>query len=225
MQIDWDEIGSDKYVKIEKNADFDNDLLEEMINGVDLVDYFSNNENLPLTQHSPNLYKAHCPFSDHDDLNESFVIYEDTNSFFCFGCKKGGKIFQWLLDASGKNMNFVNAVELVANLTGISPNLDVSGSLDRLKENIENIINEENDHNLFTKNELNLIISKMGYNHIKNNNFSQKEILFAENIYKVWDYIFNNYDKYRDKHKQVKKMFISKFKKRKILLENETEEL
>jgi predicted XRE-type DNA-binding protein len=96
--------------------------------------------------------------------------------------------------------------------------------LERLKENIQNTLNEEGDQNLFTKNELNFIISKMGYNHIKNNNFAQKEILFVEKIYKVWDSVFNDYEKYKDKNKQLKKLFISKFKKRNKKI-NELEEV
>ena len=31
-----------------------------------------------------------CPFPDHEDTNESFKFYINTNSFFCFGCGRGG---------------------------------------------------------------------------------------------------------------------------------------
>jgi len=31
-----------------------------------------------------------CPFSFHEDIEPSFHIYEDTNTFKCFGCGKGG---------------------------------------------------------------------------------------------------------------------------------------
>jgi DNA primase len=33
-------------------------------------------------------YMALCPF--HNDKNPSLRIYEDTNTFHCFGCHKGG---------------------------------------------------------------------------------------------------------------------------------------
>jgi len=32
-----------------------------------------------------------CPFPDHQDRTPSFVMYPDTNSYFCFGCNKSGK--------------------------------------------------------------------------------------------------------------------------------------
>jgi hypothetical protein len=31
---------------------------------------------------------GHCPL--HDDKSPSFHIYPDTNSWYCFGCKRGG---------------------------------------------------------------------------------------------------------------------------------------
>ena len=35
-----------------------------------------------------NLYRGLCPF--HPDRYPSFVVYPETESFFCFGCRKGG---------------------------------------------------------------------------------------------------------------------------------------
>jgi DNA primase catalytic core len=31
-----------------------------------------------------------CPFNDHDEQEPSFVVYLDSNSFYCFGCKRHG---------------------------------------------------------------------------------------------------------------------------------------
>lgn len=33
-----------------------------------------------------------CPLPDHEDRNPSFNIYQDTNSWFCFGCSRGGDV-------------------------------------------------------------------------------------------------------------------------------------
>ena len=35
-----------------------------------------------------------CPF--HEDLNPSLVVYPETQSFFCFGCRKSGDVIRYL---------------------------------------------------------------------------------------------------------------------------------
>lgn len=35
-------------------------------------------------------YKAHCPLKGHTDNNPSFVVYCETDSFYCFSCNRGG---------------------------------------------------------------------------------------------------------------------------------------
>ena len=37
-----------------------------------------------------------CPFSSHQDRSPSFYFYPDTNSFYCFGCKKSGGPVQFV---------------------------------------------------------------------------------------------------------------------------------
>lgn len=37
-------------------------------------------------------HEARCPLPDHDDRTPSFNVYEDTNSWFCFGCNHGGDV-------------------------------------------------------------------------------------------------------------------------------------
>lgn len=40
---------------------------------------------------TPGGFIAVCPFPDHDDSTPSFVMYPDTQSYFCFGCNRSGK--------------------------------------------------------------------------------------------------------------------------------------
>lgn len=38
--------------------------------------------------------KSLCPF--HNDTDPSLKFYKNTNSFFCFGCKKGGNVIKFI---------------------------------------------------------------------------------------------------------------------------------
>src|SRR5215208_1680237 len=37
---------------------------------------------------------ARCPLPDHPDKSPSFTVYPETNSFFCFGCLRGGDVVE-----------------------------------------------------------------------------------------------------------------------------------
>jgi hypothetical protein len=52
-------------------------------------------------------YMARCPF--HEDKNPSFYVYPDTNSFYCFGCHKGGDVIKFVESYFG--YGFKEAVE------------------------------------------------------------------------------------------------------------------
>lgn len=39
---------------------------------------------------TPGGFIAQCPFPDHEDRTPSFVMYQDDQSYYCFGCKKSG---------------------------------------------------------------------------------------------------------------------------------------
>jgi CHC2 zinc finger len=48
-------------------------------------------------------WTARCPLPNHEDKVPSFVVYPETNSFFCFGCLRGGDVvdlarFAWGYD-------------------------------------------------------------------------------------------------------------------------------
>lgn len=50
---------------------------------------------------------CHCPF--HDERTASFKIFDDTNSFYCFGCGVGGNLIN--LCAKANNLGYLEAMK------------------------------------------------------------------------------------------------------------------
>ncbi|RLC33897.1 hypothetical protein DRH14_04130 [Candidatus Shapirobacteria bacterium] len=57
-----------------------------------------------------------CPF--HDDHEPSFTVYEQTNTWHCFGCERGGDIISFIEEKEG--LDFTGAVRKIEELTGVS---------------------------------------------------------------------------------------------------------
>lgn len=56
-----------------------------------------------------------CPF--HNEKTPSFNIYPESNSFYCFGCNKGGGVFQFVMGV--ENLAFPDAVRWLAQRAGM----------------------------------------------------------------------------------------------------------
>lgn len=63
------------------------DAAKEAVPVVDLAERLCGPGGLP---HVGEKWVASCPLPEHDDGSPSFVVYPQTNSFFCFGCLHGG---------------------------------------------------------------------------------------------------------------------------------------
>jgi len=61
----------------------------------------------PTNRHFKNQYL--CPF--HEEKTPSFHLYPQTNSYFCFGCQKGGDVISYVMDKN--KMEFVEAVNFL----------------------------------------------------------------------------------------------------------------
>lgn len=92
---------------------YSDDELQEIAGKIDIVDYISQTEEL---HNKGAKYFIKCPFHKGDDT-PSLCIYPSTQSWYCYGCHKGGRIFQWIMNKDG--ISFGKAVERVANIAGV----------------------------------------------------------------------------------------------------------
>lgn len=88
----------------------DLELIKQKINIVDLIQ-----EYLPLKKTGIN-YKANCPF--HQEKTPSFVVSPERGIWRCFGCNRGGSIFDFIMEKEG--LDFPEALEVLARRAGVT---------------------------------------------------------------------------------------------------------
>jgi DNA primase len=59
-------------------------------------------------------YRARCPF--HDDRNPSFVVYPETQTFYCFGSRAHGDVLSFLMRK--ERLTFPEALTVLRELNG-----------------------------------------------------------------------------------------------------------
>ena len=91
-----------------------NEAKTEIKRRIDIVDFF-NQRGYDLKQ-SGSRYVTLCPF--HSEKTPSFSINEATESWYCFGCRKHGDIFTYLMEKDG--LTFPEAVQEMADQLGIT---------------------------------------------------------------------------------------------------------
>ena len=82
----------------------DQSVIDEIKNKTDILDLVS--EYVKLEKRGRN-YIGLCPF--HDEKTPSITVSEDKQICHCFGCKKGGNVFQFTQEI--KDVSFVEAVK------------------------------------------------------------------------------------------------------------------
>lgn len=92
---------------------FSDAFLEEVQRANDIVEVISSY--LPLKRAGKD-FKACCPF--HAEKTPSFTVSPSKQFFKCFGCGKGGSVFQFVM--SRENITFPEAVEMLAERAGIA---------------------------------------------------------------------------------------------------------
>lgn len=81
--------------------------IDEVLAATDIVSVIGRKVNLKKTGRT---HKGCCPF--HDEKTPSFVVYENSQTFHCFGCGEGGNAINFLMKT--KNMSFVEAIKELA---------------------------------------------------------------------------------------------------------------
>ncbi len=78
-------------------------------NNVDIVDVVSEYVELKKTG---NHYRGRCPFPDHEDREPSFTVYQDTQSYCCYGCESKGDVIDFISQIKG--CSFKEALEFLS---------------------------------------------------------------------------------------------------------------
>ncbi|MES2856653.1 MAG: DNA primase [Bdellovibrionota bacterium] len=93
---------------------FSQDFIEKVRESNNIGEIIGQHTELKGTGHR---LMGRCPFPDHSDKSPSFSVTEDNQLYYCYGCKKGGNVFNFLETYNG--MSFPEAIEFLARRAGI----------------------------------------------------------------------------------------------------------
>ncbi|HDY4569399.1 TPA: DNA primase [Staphylococcus aureus] len=99
----------------------DQSIINEIKDKTDILDLVS--EYVKLEKRGRN-YIGLCPF--HDEKTPSFTVSEDKQICHCFGCKKGGNIFQFTQEI--KDISFVEAVKELGDRVNVAVDIEATQS-------------------------------------------------------------------------------------------------
>ena len=95
------EEGKKSFAGFKKGVSLKTNILEVIKACTDLEELKDNGET----------YTCRCPLPNHKDITPSFVIYKKSNSYYCFGCNRGGNIIGFV-----KNFYGISAKEAIKKL-------------------------------------------------------------------------------------------------------------
>lgn len=160
-------------------------FLQELRLKTDVVDLISSYVSL---KKRGNTYVGLCPF--HNEKTPSFTVYENTQSFYCFGCGAGGDGVSFMRKI--ENLDYIDAVKVLAQRAGMQmPNEGYDDSLSK-KRRVILQINRETAR--FYHNYMMSERGKVGLQYFLNRGLSQKTIRhfglgYAPNN---WDELFKH---------------------------------
>ena len=109
---------------------FPQQFLDEVVARSDILDVVSSY--VHLTKKGSN-YFGLCPF--HNEKTGSFSVSPDKQIFYCFGCKKGGGVINFIMEE--ENLSFPDAVRFLAKRAGLEvPEEDGDRESGRLRQRV-----------------------------------------------------------------------------------------
>ena len=100
-------------------ARFTEEWMSNLLSKNNIVDVVS--DYVSLTRKGSR-YWASCPF--HNERNASFTVTPDRDMFYCFSCKKGGNVINFIMEI--EHLDYSGAVAFLADRAGIAMPEDVS---------------------------------------------------------------------------------------------------
>ena len=110
-------------------------FIEQLVNNCDIEDIMSSYVNIKKMGRNA---KALCPF--HSEKTPSLVVYNDTQSFYCFGCGAGGDVISFIMRA--ENLDYIEAIRFLAKRVGMQVPEDYDDGTAKLKSQIFQINKE-----------------------------------------------------------------------------------
>lgn len=143
--------------------------IEEIKSRLNIVDIIGKSVKLKKAGRN---YKGLCPF--HSEKSPSFVVSPDRQIFHCFGCGKGGTVFDYVMEYT--HVDFAEALEDLAAVAGVKLTRHISDSPGgSLKQKIYEINHMASEfyHYVLTKHAL----GEHGLLYLKNRGISDKSIV------------------------------------------------
>lgn len=88
------------------------EYIDEVVRRSDITEVVSSYVHL---RHRGRTHTGLCPF--HSEKTPSFVVYPETQSFYCFGCGAGGDVITFVRKIN--NLDYVEAVKMLAGRAGM----------------------------------------------------------------------------------------------------------
>lgn len=174
---------------------------EEILNiqkSVDIVDIISGY--VPLTTKGKNFFGV-CPF--HPDHSPSMSVSREKQIYKCFSCRASGNVFKFVMDY--ENVNFLDAIRIIANKSGIQINVGESKKINTDKNQVLYDIYDISQK--YYKNNINTKEGKIAREFIENRHFDLsiiKEFEIGLSL-KSYDSLTNLLIQKKFKHKDMER--------------------